>query len=158
MTGMSNSPHLPWVRKTGMDICAQIEVRHPGMENIVERSPTIFWSRGLNSTAGVGFAISNRIAVQGISPIPIIEGLFIMYKYHRAAWCCKTNSSCLMPLGEMFQLKDSNIWVQSNGINLIIYYQIMKPNQMLVTKVNQIANCYTDHTLLVSKCLFSIKN
>ncbi|PFX20644.1 hypothetical protein AWC38_SpisGene14894 [Stylophora pistillata] len=53
------------LEKTGIDICALREVRRPGMGNIVERSHTIFWSGGEERTAGVGFAISNRLAAQG---------------------------------------------------------------------------------------------
>ena len=46
-----------------------------GTGNIVERSHTIFWSGGEERTAGIGFAISNRLAAKGITPTPISDRL-----------------------------------------------------------------------------------
>ena len=47
------------------------EVRRPGSGNIKERSHTIFWSGGEDKTAGVGFAVSNKLS--HINPIPISD-------------------------------------------------------------------------------------
>ena len=66
------------LEKAGIDICALSEVRRPGTGNIIERSHTIFWSGGEERTPGVGFAISNRLAAQGISPTPISDRLMSM--------------------------------------------------------------------------------
>lgn len=63
------------LEKAGIDICSLSEVRLPGSGNVVERSHTIFWSGGEDKTAGVGFAISNKLAAQGINPIPINDSL-----------------------------------------------------------------------------------
>ena len=66
------------LEKASIDICALSEARRPGTGNIVERSHTIFWSGGEERTAGVGFAVSNWLAAQGISPTPISDRLMSM--------------------------------------------------------------------------------
>ena len=63
------------LEKACIDICALSEVRRPGSGNIVERSHTIFWSGGIEKSAGVGFAISNKLVARGINPIPINDRL-----------------------------------------------------------------------------------
>lgn len=50
------------LEKAFIDICALSEVRHPASRYIKERSNTIFWSGGEDRTAGVGFAISNKLS------------------------------------------------------------------------------------------------
>ena len=57
------------LEKADIDICALSEVRRPGSGNIKERSHTIFWSGGEDRTAGVSFAISNKLA--HINPVPV---------------------------------------------------------------------------------------
>ena len=66
------------LEKASIDICALSEVRRPGTRNIGERSHTIFWSGGEERTAGIGFAVSNLLATQGISPTPISDRLMSM--------------------------------------------------------------------------------
>ena len=63
------------VEKACIDICALSEVRRPGPGNIVERSHAIFWSGGIEKSAGVGLAISNKLVTRGINPIPINDRL-----------------------------------------------------------------------------------
>lgn len=74
---MSNGDYLLQI-EAKVDICAFSEVRHPGTGNVVERSYTIFWSGGEDRTAGIGFAISNKLAAQGISPTPVSDRLMTM--------------------------------------------------------------------------------
>ena len=59
------------LEEADIDICALSEVRRPGSGNIKERSHTIFWSGGEDKTAGVGFAVSNKLS--HINPIPISD-------------------------------------------------------------------------------------
>ena len=50
-------------------------MRRPGKGSIIERSHTIFWSGSEEKIAGVGFAISNKLAAEGINPVPINKRL-----------------------------------------------------------------------------------
>ena len=66
------------LEKAKVGICALSEVRRPGTGNVAERSHIIFWSGGEDKTACVGFAISNKLAAQGISPTPVSDRLMSM--------------------------------------------------------------------------------
>lgn len=50
------------LEKAFIDICTLSEVRHPASRYIKERSNAIIWSGGEDRTAGVGFAISNKLS------------------------------------------------------------------------------------------------
>ena len=67
-------------------------------------------------------------------------------------------------MGTMFQLKDSlkNTWQHLRSkhwhqLDHVLSNKVAK-SYVTLTKVNRAANCFTDHKLLMSKCLFSIKN
>ena len=66
--------------------------------------------------------------------------------------------------GTIFQLKDSlkNTWqhLRSKHWHQLdhVPYKKAAKSYVTLTKVNRAANCFTDHKLLMSKCLFSIKN
>ena len=219
------------------DICAVSEVRRTGSGNIIERSHTIFWSGNEEKTAGVCFAISNKLAAQGINPVPINDRLMTVQIqlrkgerltlisvytptiqrtqeekenfYEKLGNCVAAtkddfviilgdlnarvgkdwkawpkvigkhgvgnmNSNGLMLLefctrfeisvmGTMFQQKDSlkNTWQHLRSkhwhqLDHVLSNQAAKQH-IKVTKVNQAADCFTDHKLLVAKCLFSVK-
>ena len=67
-------------------------------------------------------------------------------------------------MGTRFQLKDSlkNTWqhLRSKHWHQLDHVLSNKAAKSYVslTKVNRAANCFNDHKLLISKCLFSIKN
>ena len=67
-------------------------------------------------------------------------------------------------MGRRFQLKDSlkNTWqhLRSKHWHQLDHVLSNKAAKSYVslTKVNRAANCFNDHKLLISKCLFSIKN
>ena len=67
-------------------------------------------------------------------------------------------------MGTRFQLKDSlkNTWqhLRSKHWHQLdhVPYKKAAKSYVTLTKVNRAANCFTDHKLLMSKCLFSIKN
>ena len=69
----------------------------------------------------------------------------------------------LSVMGTMFQLKDSlkNTWQHLRSkhwhqLDHVLANQAAKPF-IKVTKVNQAADCFTDHKLLVSNCAFPLK-
>ena len=66
------------LEKAHIDICALSEVRRENVGNVIERSHTIFWSGGENREAGVGFAVNNKLVVQGMNPNPINERLMTL--------------------------------------------------------------------------------
>ena len=181
----------------------------------------LFWSRGKEGKAGVGFAVSNRLAAHGITPTPVNDSLMllrialangeyltlvsvyapsmertseekesfyeklcsciapaqndlliILGDFNACVWRdCKSwlnvidkhgvgkmnsNSVILLEfctrlqlsiMGTMSQLKDSlrNIWHQ---LDHVVANQPAKPF-INVTKINQGADCFTDHKLLV---------
>ena len=66
-------------------------------------------------------------------------------------------------MGTMFQLKNSlkNTWQHLRSkhwhqIDHVLSNQAAR-QYITVTKVNRAADCFTDHKLVVSKCLFSLK-
>ena len=59
------------LQEADIDICELSDVRRPGPGNIKERSHTIFWSGGEDKTAGVGFAVCNKLS--NINPIRISD-------------------------------------------------------------------------------------
>ena len=70
----------------------------------------------------------------------------------------------LSVMGTMFQLKDSlkNTWQHLRSkhwhqLDHVLANQAAKPF-IKVTKVNQAADCFTDHKLLVSNCAFPLKS
>ena len=67
-------------------------------------------------------------------------------------------------MGTRFQLKDSlkNTWQHLRSkhwhqLDHVLSNKTAK-SYVTLTKVNRAANCFNDHKLLISKCLFSIKN
>ena len=225
------------LENANIDICALSEVRRPGTGNIVEWSHTIFWSGSEEKAAGVGFAISNKLAAQGINPVPINNRLMTVQIqlrngerltlisvyaptmqitqeekesfYEKLGSCIAAakgdfviilgdlnarvgkdwkarpkvigkhgvgnmNSNGLMLLefyirfelgamGTMFQQKDSlkNTWQHLRSkhwhqLDHVLTNQAAQQH-IKVTKINQAADFFTDHKLLVAKCLFSIK-
>ena len=103
-----------------------------------------------------------------------ICGAFFIICGARFIICGKMNSNGLMLLefctrlqlsvmGTMFQLKDSlkNTWQHLRSkhwhqLDHVLANQAAKPF-IKVTKVNQAADCFTDHKLLVSNCALPLK-
>ena len=98
-----------------------------------------------------------------------------MAECHRKHGVRKMNSNGLILLefctrfqfsitGTIFQLKDSlkNTWQHLRSkhwhqLDHVLSNKAAK-SYVTLTKVNRAANCFNDHKLLISKCLFSIKN
>lgn len=59
-------------------ISALSEVTREGTGNIFEKVFTIYWSGGLKKEAGVGFAVSNKLANSAIIPLPISDRLMML--------------------------------------------------------------------------------
>ena len=60
-SGTCNSNHLTWITKCS-HICAISKVRREGINNLIEKEFTFYWSGGDKKKAGVCFAVSNLLS------------------------------------------------------------------------------------------------
>ena len=79
-----------------IDKCALSEVRREGTGNIVERDHTIHWNGGNKKEAGVGFAVSNRLANVTLDLKPVSERIVVLRLQLKSGEFSQTHE-CLWP-------------------------------------------------------------